>query len=274
MIIWISSYPKSGNTWIRAFLSAYLNSSDGNFKFDLLNSIGEFPDHNILKKFMNSKDFHNLGEVSKHWVKVQELINLNQKNIFLKTHSAFCNINGNVFTDTKNTLGFIYVVRDPRNVTLSMANHFGVSQEESCNTIFNERYIVYPQINKELIPSTLIGSWKNHYLSWKNCKFINKIIIRYEDLINNTKETFVKIIDFLNKEAKVEFNEEKILSSINSTKFDILQKHENKHGFRMGQKNKFFHLGKKNDWKNLLDPAIEAKITKQLNSEMKELGYI
>ena len=56
MIIWISSYPKSGNTWARAFLSAYLHSPDGKFNFSLLDKIGEFPDHNILSKFMESKD--------------------------------------------------------------------------------------------------------------------------------------------------------------------------------------------------------------------------
>ena len=75
MIVWITSYPKSGNTWVRAFLSAYLYSSDGKFNFDLLDKIKEFPDHDILNKFMNSKDFHDLKIVSKHWNKVQGFIN-------------------------------------------------------------------------------------------------------------------------------------------------------------------------------------------------------
>ena len=57
MIIWIASYPKSGNTWVRAFLSAYLNSADGKFNFDLLDKINEFPDHNILNKLMDNEDF-------------------------------------------------------------------------------------------------------------------------------------------------------------------------------------------------------------------------
>ena len=130
MIIWIASYPKSGNTWIRSFLSAYLYSSEGLFNFDLLNNIGEFPDHHILEKFMVNKKFHDLAEVSKHWIKVQELINLEKKHTFLKTHSALCNINNNLFTDNRNTLAFIYVVRDPRNVILSMSNHFKITQEQ------------------------------------------------------------------------------------------------------------------------------------------------
>ena len=54
MITWISSYPKSGNTWVRAFITTYLHSEDNNFNINLLNRISEFPDHNILGKFMNN----------------------------------------------------------------------------------------------------------------------------------------------------------------------------------------------------------------------------
>tara|TARA_B100000029_G_scaffold66424_1_gene59246 strand:- start:97 stop:921 length:825 start_codon:yes stop_codon:yes gene_type:complete len=274
MIIWIASYPKSGNTWIRSFLSYYLYSSGKNFSFDLLNNIGEFPDHHILKKFMDDNKFHDLAEVSKHWIKVQEFINLEKKNIFLKTHSAFCNINGNLFTDSRNTLAIIYVVRDPRNVILSMSNHFEITQEKCFEILANEKHIIYPKINKELIPSTLVGSWKNNYLSWKNCKTIKKIIIKYEDLVNNSNYMFKKIINFLCENTEIKFDEEKLVSSVNSTQFDNLRNLENKHGFNMGQKNKFFHLGKKNDWKDFLDKKIENKVKNQFKQEMNELGYI
>ena len=274
MIIWISSYPKSGNTWVRAFLSAYLDSTDGKFNFSLLDKIGEFPDHNILNKFMDSKDFYNLSEVSKYWIKVQEFINLNKELTFLKTHSSLCNINGNKFTNTDNTLAIVHIVRDPRNIVLSMANHFGITQEESYKIISDKMYIIYPKKNNQPIPSTLVSSWNNHYLSWKNSDSINKIVIKYEDLIKNTKDTFEKIINFLSEQAKIKYDEKKIVNSINVTQFDNLKKNEDKYGFNMGQKNKFFYLGKKNDWKNLLDPGIGDKINLQFKSEMEELGYI
>ena len=274
MIIWISSYPKSGNTWVRAFLSTYLDSTDGKFNFSLLDKIGEFPDHNILNKFMDSKDFYNLSEVSKHWIKVQELINSNKELTFLKTHSSLCNINGNKFTNSANTLAFIHIVRDPRNIVLSMANHFGITQEESYKIISDKMYIIYPKINNQPIPSTLISSWNNHYLSWKNSDSISKIVIKYEDLIKNTKDTFEKIINFLSEHAKIKYDEEKIVNSIDVTQFNNLKNNEEKYGFNMGQKNKFFYLGKKNNWKNLLDPGIGDKINLQFKSEMEELGYI
>ena len=251
MIVWLASYPKSGNTWVRAFLNAYLLSPEGKFNFSLLDKIEEFPQHYILNKFMNAKNFHNLKEVSKNWIKVQEAINFNKKTTFLKTHSSLCNINGNIFTNKDNTLVFIYIVRDPRNVILSMSNHFGSTQEESLKILTDEKYTIYPGINNQLLPATHVSSWKNHYVSWKNCNSINKIIIKYEDLINNSYDTFKKIINFLSKHTKIKYNEEKFTNSINVTQFDNLKKSEEKYGFNMAQKDKFLYLGKQNDWKNL-----------------------
>ena len=274
MIIWLASYPKSGNTWVRAFLSAYLYTNNGNFNFDLLDKIKEFPEHNILNKFMDSKNFHNLNEVSKHWINVQKFLNLGNKITYLKTHSSFCNINENKFSDKNNTTALIYIVRDPRNVILSMSNHFGVNHETSYKNITNKMYIIYNQKNDQPMPSSLVSSWNNHYLSWKNFNPVNKIIIRYEDLILNTKDTFKKIINFLEKNTGITNNEEKIVNAINTTQFDILKKSEEKFGFNMGQEGKFFHLGKKNNWKNLLDPKISDIINNEFNSEMTELGYI
>jgi len=273
MIIWLASYPKSGNTWVRAFLSAYLYTNNGNFNFDLLDKIKEFPEHNILNKFMDSKNFHNLNEVSKHWINVQKFLNLGNKITYLKTHSSFCNINENKFSDKNNTTALIYIVRDPRNIILSMSNHFGVNHETSYKNITNKMYIIYNQKNNQPMPSSLVSSWNNHYLSWKNFNSVNKIIIRYEDLILNTKDTFKKIINFLEKNTGITNNEEKIVNAINTTQFDILKKSEEKFGFNMGQEGKFFYLGKKNDWKKLLDPKIEEKIRFEFNKEMKELGY-
>ena len=94
MIIWIASYPKSGNTWIRAMLSAYFYSKDGNFNFELLDNIKEFPKNSeYLNKISKEK---NLLEIAKEWIPAQAELNLKSHTptLFLKTHSAICNING------------------------------------------------------------------------------------------------------------------------------------------------------------------------------------
>ena len=274
MIVWLVSYPKSGNTWVRAFLSTYFQSSNNKFNYNLLNKISEFPQHDIINKFMQTKDFHNLGEVSKNWIKTQNEINLNKKVTFLKTHSALCNVGGNVFTNKDTTLVFIYIVRDPRNIILSLSNHFGFNQEKSLEILTDEKYTIYPKNSVQNFPATHVSSWKNHYCSWKNCTSINNIIIKYEDLISNPHNTFKKLVLFLNKYAKIEYNDDKLTNSIKATQFENLKNYEEKYGFKMGQKNKFFNLGKNNNWKSLLNKKIESEINNQFESSMKELGYI
>ena len=131
MIIWIASYPKSGSTWVRSLLGAYLYSVDGVFNFSLLKKILKFPSKQHLEHFI--KDFSDIKKVSDYWIVAQEKINLNNQNksILLKTHSALCTLENNPFTNKRNTQAVIYIVRDPRNVITSISNHFSFNIEES-----------------------------------------------------------------------------------------------------------------------------------------------
>ena len=114
MIIWLASYPKSGNTWVRLFLDN-LFSPDKEFNINN-NIISQFP---LRKHFFDlTDDINNQDEFAKNCIKAQENLNLNNKLKIFKTHNAFWNWGGGdyTFTDQKNTLGVIYIVRDPRNV--------------------------------------------------------------------------------------------------------------------------------------------------------------
>ena len=62
-------------------------------------------------------------EISRNWITSQQIINLDKKVKFFKTHHAYCKINNNYFTDSENTKAAIYIVRDPRNVITSLLNH-------------------------------------------------------------------------------------------------------------------------------------------------------
>jgi len=280
MIIWISSYPKSGNTWVRALLSSYFYSKDGNFHFDLLEQIKEFPKHS---DYLNEISVNrNLAEIAKEWIPAQRKLNLKHNNspFFLKTHSAICNVEGSDFTDKENTLGAIYVVRDPRNVILSLSNHFDYSIEKSLEMICNKKQIITnPTKKNRYFGFTVVSDWQNHYRTWKSCKLVEVKIVKYEDLILSPKNTFISILNFINKFMQVDIDEDRIKNVLMSTEFSKLQQSENKYGFKessnmSGFNKKFFNLGPKNDWKNLLKKEIKEKIENHFKEEMKELGYL
>ena len=106
MIVWIASYPKSGNTWLRSLLSSYLYTNDGTFNFDLLRKIQQFPSKPYFRFFL--KDFQDIKKVSNYWIAAQDRINLlNDGLTFMKTHSALCTLENNPFTNKSNKFTFI-----------------------------------------------------------------------------------------------------------------------------------------------------------------------
>ena len=272
MIIWLASYPKSGNTWVRSILSSLFFSRDGTIDFQHLNAFPKYPNPEHLKEF--TKDLHNYDEISKYWLPSQEKLNLNQKINFLKTHHLRCAWKNNNFTNSKNTLGTIYIVRDPRNVLTSIKNHFALTDEEALNMMLDKNWSLTNGIK------TMLSSWGLHYFSWaKNNK--NVLLIKYEDMMNDLKKEIYKILDYLSKfNIKTNFSEEKINNSIKTSNFSNFQDMEKKGLFDeyiVGDnkiKKTFFKLGKENDFRKLLNEKIKYRLEKEFKKEMKELNYL
>ena len=142
MIIWITSYPKSGNTWVRSLLVSYLYSDNGVFNFDLLKKIQQFPSKQYLKFFL--KDFTDIKKISDHWIAAQDRINLfNDKTIFLKTHSALCRLENNSFTNKNNTKAAIYIVRDPRNLITSLSHHYSLNIDQAFDFMSDKKKMLF-----------------------------------------------------------------------------------------------------------------------------------
>jgi len=172
MIIWIASYPKSGNTWIRSLLSSYLFSDDGKFSFKLLKNIEQFSSKNLSLKLPENLNYQ--VRISKSWIPSQEIINQDKKIHFFKTHNAICTINGNKFTDKLNTLAAIYIVRDPRNLITSLSYHYELSLDEAFNFLTNKKKIIFPtnvekkeKDIKNREDFNFLSDWSTHYHSWK-----------------------------------------------------------------------------------------------------------
>ena len=250
MIVWLASYPKSGNTFVRSLLSSYIFSKDGNFSFDLLKNIKQFPDRSLFKQ------------------------------IGVDIHSCFMNTKTFQFTDRHNTLGVIYVVRDPRNVITSYSHHFQKTPQESLELLLSHQILK----KDDRHCTTYLGSWKYHYNSWKVFRRFNKyLLVRYEDLVNDTEKTFLNILKFIAHLGQVKFSldKEKFENTLKTTGFEKMRALESKESFAeakedksTGKKIKFFNMGIKNDWKKLLDKNIRESLDKELADEMRELNYL
>ena len=135
---------------------------------------------------------------------------------------------------------------------------------------------MYCHISKKYpLDVEILGSWKFNYLSWRDgVSKIPRIIIKYEDLINNTFETKLKIITFLSKLIDFKIDVDQIKFSINQSDFQRLKKLEEEDGFHES-KQKFFNFGKIGQWnKNKLSSEQIDTIVNFCKDEMKELNYI
>ena len=281
MILWIASYPKSGNTWLRALLSSYYFSTDGLFNQKFLKMIDQFPQKSYFEDF--DYDPTITTDTSKFWIKAQEKINNDKKFKFLKTHNILGSINNNNFTNIKNTIGAIYVVRDPRNIITSLQNHYELSKEEALNFMLNEKKFIFDYHKKnDYSDFQFISSWEKNYQSWINQKVFSVKIIKYEDLEFKTYDTFKEIIEYIDKILgnKKRFNLIKAKNSIQSTSIDNMKKIEKVNGFSESVLSKnnikkipFFLLGPKNDWKKIFDESYQKKLISIFKNNLKELNY-
>ena len=282
MILWIASYPKSGNTWVRSLLSSYYYTNDGKFINDsLLKNIGQFPEKKHFKNF--DYNISVPGDTAKFWIKAQQLINQDKKIRFFKTHNFLGKINDTQFTNEENTLGAIYILRDPRNVITSVKNHFEMTYEDSLKFMLNKRKFTYDYFKKnDYADFQFLSSWEMNYKTWVNNKIFPTLIIKYEDLIKQTFEEFKKIINFtdnlINRNKK--FDGKKALNVLSTTSFSYLKKFENTIGFSEAldsktQNNKipFFHLGPKNNWRQILNKDFQIRINKIFKKNLNELNY-
>ena len=275
-LLWVASYPKSGNTWMRAILTSLFYSDDGIFDFKLLPKIhqNEKLQYFDFVKDINIEDYKKLGElptISKYWAEAQERIE-SKKLIFFKTHSCnYCHNNLN-YTNQLKTRGGIYIIRDPRDVAVSYSKFIGESIDMTIDYMLGESRQIWNQ-NKSV--GIILSRWDYHVASWLNLK-APIIFIRYEDLLDKTEKVLNELINFLTGELKIKVyvNQKKIDNIIQSTSFNLLKQKEEKEGFREASKSSaFFRKGKSMQWKNDLNENQISKIEENFNEAMKKFNY-
>jgi hypothetical protein len=237
-IVWITSYPKSGNTWIRAFLSSYLFSQNGEFEFSLLDNIEKFPKYKLFPECIVEPE----GLIAKKLTNISYLSTQKDFKGIYKTH----NIYNKNFTNKDLTAGFIYISRNIKDIIISLANHYRCSIDDAIDIG--------------------IKNQKKHYDSWKEFTDVPSLYITYEDLVNDCKKEYTKLLHFLH----IKIDEKKLENSIYNTSFNKLKSMEEKNGFHEAADYKtkdervFFKNGKIKQWENVFTSKQQNKINNLL----------
>ncbi len=291
-IFWISSYPKSGNTLLRSILVSLFFTDDGKFELDKLKKIRQFENTSLIKKnkHLFDNDYLKLGNTALFYKYLEKLqskksIGLKQDFMFLKSHSGLFTIDENPFTSERNTRGIIYILRDPRDVCVSYSKHTGLTVNEAVKFMTNDYafadWVESPSgenlFNDQNRPRSFYSSWEKHVLSWTSIKWKSPMmILKFEDLIIKKEVIINEIINFFEKNYNFKFTnkDEKIQNIITSTNFLKLKKEEVEKGFEESTKhNSFFSVGKKNQWKSILNNEQTEKIERKFSKVMKNFNY-
>ena len=271
--IFLASYPKSGNTWLRSIIGNFYNF-DKEFS---LNDLKSIPLLSIKKHFsefenivyVNKNELH-FDWISQNIIKCQNLLNNkpNHLNIF-KTHSA----RHKNFTNETVNAGFIYIVRDPRDIIVSLKNFSGKEIDKTIDEfLFSKSLMITTNGAQELL-----STWELNVHSLLNYNSVSRLIIKYEDLKLNPKEIILNIKEFLNKIHSLNINlrDQDIDKIVENTNFNNLKKLEEKNGFdEASNYSKFFRSGKSSQWKDVLTNTQINLIEKNLKSLMRYFNYI
>ena len=269
---------KKWKYFFKSYALCFFYSKDGTFKQDYLKNISEFP-----RDFFDFKPKNNFLNEVKEYKKVQKKISSTDKKvIFLKTHSANLIINETFPTINKDfTVCSIYIVRDPRNVILSLKNHYNLDIKKSLKLLSNDKNFISMNNKDSSKGYTLTLDWASNYLSWKNQKIINTIFIKFEDLVFEQEKTLTYVLNNLRKFINFEIDQKKIENVIKTTNFKYLRQLEEKEGFIenkiMGisdNKNFFFNKGPEQNFNKDLDPGIVEEIIKKYKNLLLELNYL
>jgi hypothetical protein len=278
-IIWLASYPKSGNTWVRLFLESYILGSIPDVSKPMrcatsdtfmatYQSVCPVPipklDH-ITMMYLRPAALLHLLTSSDSQVKISD----SEFDLFVKTHNLNILIDEGVPTIPKRyTNRALYIVRDPRDIVPSLANHLGLDIDQAIEFLGNQGAILKHTDSQAL---SMLGTWSMHVKSWLKCENYPIAYTRYEDYVTFTRETFRKTLIFLGFKN---IDEERFERAIRATKFEKLQKDEQEKGFHEVAESPFFRSGKIGAWKNVLTDSQATKIVENHKEMMERFQYI
>lgn len=272
-IVWLASYPKSGNTWFRAFLTALQNG--GEVDINKMATSGIFSSKETFESVCDMDADELTGrEIQAYNRQVyRHLSDHSEEKKFIKIHDAFtCDDDGVPLIPEDVTHCAVYFVRNPLDVAVSFANH---NNQPVVKTI--DKYINNPEGTLSAAPAVNqfpqpLLSWSGHVESWLRQPQFPVYMLRYEDMLADTFNVFKDVI----QKTGLHYTDEEIQAAITASSFEALRRQEEEKGFRekMPKSPRFFNAGITGNWKQVLTKEQVDNIRQYHEGMMKKLGYI
>lgn len=275
-IIWLASYPKSGNTWYRLFLSNLLEDNDEPVDINEITRTGGIASARAIFDNLSGIEASDLSyeDVDILRPEIYKLMSDEaEQTLFVKVHDSYSFLFGKPMFPPEATKGIIYILRNPLDVSVSYANHNNTTIERSIKIMGDNDHglctnnkKLHNQLRQKLL------SWNNHVLSWINAPNQNIHIMRYEDMKNKSLETFSASVKF----AGLDYSKENIEKALKSCSFEELQKQEKKSGFKekAPSSKSFFRKGEIGSWREKLNKENVKQLINDHKIVMQKFGYL
>ena len=271
-IVWLASYPKSGNTWLRAFLR---NLIDPERRLDI-NRLGELFPYDVAAHYYQRLDprpstAYTRGEILKLRPQVQRMIaESHPRAALVKTHSALVTEDGYPAIDPDVTAGAVYLVRNPLDVAVSFSFHTGEDIDRVIDTMNMPNAMAK---STEQAVSEHLGSWSEHVESWTRRKDGSVHVARYEDMITTPHRTFGSIAAFL----RIDASRTRLERALRQSSFRVLKEQEKRTGFVERDPKAtapFFRAGKAGEWQGTLTTQQVGRLVSAHHRQMELFGYL
>lgn len=266
-IIWLASFPKSGNTWTRVFLANYFLPKD------------QAPDINNLRRFTLSdmrQDFFDRANGGPfrnsdfdQWLitrtKALRLIaGAKPQPHFVKTHCQTMRIGSIDVIPPELTAAAVYIIRNPLDVAPSYARHLDCDTDTAIGRMLDPKYI--NGTDSGILET--VGRWDEHIRSWTRAPGLPRHILRYEDAKANPERAFRGLLRFLRAPVK----DGQLRRAIRAASFESLKKQERQKGFieRPKSMKSFFAKGQAGAWREDLSRPQIARLIEGFRPTLAE----
>lgn len=282
MIVWLTSFPKSGNTWVKLFLISYIRDSRVSIHEDSLNDETISSGSRTLIDETICLDSTELTDDEIDAYRPSVYLHLSRSTsrlLLMKCHDAYTYIDAAQTTPLIPVAAIdklIYIVRNPLDVAISFSHYMNTSIDRAVRLMGNKTLRLsatgYTMVKSFQVRQRLL-SWSDHVLSWIDLKEVPLLVVRYEDLLARPSELFGEIVQFVFEEKE----ESRLQRAISNSNFDTLRQQELESGFIDNLPNApgpFFRNGRAGTWREQLAQDHVDRVIQDHREVMERLNYI